>query len=84
MCLLFLKLKQKKKFKKISWLSKKRIYEYWNKKNIYSYFSFVLALKIVDAKLLFWSMEFGLEIFEIENFADRAPRTRAENLDLDF
>ena len=47
---------EKKIQKKIGWTPKKRIYEFWNKnlkKNISSYFSFVLALKMIDAQMLF-------------------------------
>ena len=50
---------EKKISEKISLPPKKRIYEFWNKnlkKNISSYFSFVLALKTIDAQMLFWSV----------------------------
>ena len=43
--------------KKISWPQK----SVWNKnlkKNMSSYFSFILALKTVDAQMLFWSIFF--------------------------
>ena len=43
--------------KKISWPQK----SVWNKnlkKNISSYFSFIFALKTVDAQMLFWSIFF--------------------------
>ena len=42
---------------------KKHVYEFGNKnlkKNISSYFSFVLALKTVDTHMLFWSILFSM------------------------
>ena len=50
-------LKAKTEKKKIGWPPKKGIFEFWNKnckKNVSSFFSFVLALKTIEAQMLFY------------------------------
>ena len=51
--------KKLRKKKKIGWTPKKGIFEFWSKnckQNFSLYFSFVLALKIIDTQNLFWSV----------------------------
>ena len=61
--LLFLKLKQEKTiYKKLVDLQKSMFMSFETKtlKNSSSYFSFVLALKSIEAQMLFWSMFFKM------------------------